>query len=452
MNELLERQFDRRPRIAVFGDAMLDEYYEVAAGRISPEFPIPSFRSEVDDPRIVLGGSANVCRQFANFNFDVSLFALTNEKIKGLAGDINMDGCVSSNGVPSKKRFYSEGFPLFRWDVEKSDYGLDRESLAGLTRNIAERVLLSDPFDVVVFSDYDKGLLKSLDDGFMDRLDDSTITIVDPKRSPLRRWKGCSIIKPNASEAFELTGRSDWRLQCECIMRDTGCQAVIITQGGSGVVGNVQGSWFEHRPEFDTKAVSVVGAGDCFMAFLAMCMAHSIDIRKAVKIAFDACSCYTSRPFNSPIHPYNLAGSKFVDPRTLARRDFKLAFSNGCFDILHPGHLELLRFARSKADGLVVALNSDASVGRQNKSHPLVNTLQHRKEMISALDCVDFVVDFDQDTPYELMKVIGPDVLVKGSDWPDPVGSDLVGEVFSFGLLEGHSTTSLIEKIVGMNT
>lgn len=449
MNELLDRMYESRPKVAVFGDAILDEYYEVSADRVSPEFPIPVFHAEDDTPGIVLGGAANVCRQFSNFNFDISLFALTNEKIKYLAGGIDMEGCIFARRVPVKKRFYSEGFPLFRFDVESVDYGLETDALKILQERLLEKLLSRDPFDVVVFSDYDKGLFRGVDE-FMSRIPESTITIVDPKKAPLGRWRGCTIIKPNSREAQEISGHSDWRRQCEFFMRETDCQVVVITQAGDGVVGNVQGVWFEHRPEIKKAPRSVVGAGDAFVAFLAMCMAHSIDIRRAVEIAFGACSLYVEEPRNRPLHPYQIAPSKCVDPRILEKRDFSLAFANGCWDILHPGHVEMLKFARSKADGLVVALNSDDSVIRQGKSHPLVNDLAYRKAMVASLGCVDFVVDFSEDTPYEIIKKIRPEVLVKGSDWPDPVGSDLVSEVHSFGLVGDYSTTEIIRKIGDM--
>ena len=452
MSILLERMYDCKPRIAVFGDAILDEYYEVSANRVSPEFPIPVMKSSKDNPKIVLGGAANVCKQFSNFNFDVSLFALTNESIKVFSGDINMDGCIFSKGVPIKKRFHSDGFPLCRFDIEGDNYNLSPKAIKELQDKLLQNMLESEPFSVVVFSDYDKGLLKGRDD-LIKNLGDSTISIVDPKKHPVERWRGCTVIKPNAAEAAEMSGQSDWRRQCEYFMRKTDCQAVVITQAGDGVVGNVQGGWFEYKPSVKKTPRSVVGAGDAFIAFLSMCMAHSIDIRKAVEISFDACSLYVEKAYNTPLHPYQIASSKFADPRIFTKSDFTLAFTNGCFDILHPGHVELLKFAKSKADKLVVALNSDESVKRQNKPHNLVNTLEYRKTMISALECVDFVVSFDEDTPREIMNVICPEVLVKGSEYADPVGSEIVGEVCSFPMVSGHSTTSLINKIKSdMNT
>lgn len=444
MNELIERQFDCRPKIAVIGDVILDEYYDVVANRVSPEFPIPVLLSKDGKPdKVSLGAAANVCRQFSNFNFDLSLFSFINTKVLDLSGHINIDGCVLAGSIPVKKRFYSDGFPLCRIDSEDSNYALSE--INAHRKQIFSNFCSSGPFDVVIFSDYNKGLF-DVSSNLINCLDDSVITIVDPKKGPIERWKGCSIIKPNMNEAKEISGEEDPKKQCEYFMRKTECQAVLITQGASGVFGNVMGIWFEYRPSKPLFAKSVVGAGDCFVAFLGMCMAHSIDIRRAVEIAFEACSIYVDKLHNTPIYPYQIC-DKFIDPRNLINRDFSLCFTNGCFDILHPGHIKLLQFAKAKADKLVVALNSDQSVKNQRKSHPIINNLEYRKIMISALEFVDFVVDFNEDTPYEIIKKIQPDVLVKGADRPNPVGADIVPKYYSFDLFDNYSTSSIIDKI-----
>lgn len=448
MIDFLLRQFGRRARVAVFGDAILDEYYDVVADRVSPEFPIPVMTARSSDPsKISFGGAANVCQQFSNFNFDVGLFALIDQRFLCHSRAFDSSGCLlAPASIPVKKRFYSGSFPLCRFDVEQKGYGFTKSELADKQRILVDRLLSSDPYEVVVFSDYDKGVFDGIEP-FLFRMPGDTITIVDPKGGPISKWRGCTIIKPNSVEAKNLSGKSDWRSQCEYFFRETGCQAVVITQAGEGVVGNVMGSWFEYRPECSTDPRSVIGAGDAFVAFMAMCMSHSIDIRMAVEIAFKACSIYVGKDRNSPVYPYELASDKFVSPESLARRDFGLSFANGCFDILHPGHVELLKFAKSKADRLVVAVNSDRSVAAQRKSHPMVNDLDYRKQMVASLECVDFVLSFDEDDPYELIKAIRPDVLVKGSDCPSPIGSDLVGEVCLFDIINGYSTTEAIRKI-----
>ena len=444
MNELLARQFDRRPRIAVFGDSVIDEYYNVSSERVSPEFPIPVLVAEEDLPRICLGGSGNVCTQFSYFNFDVSLFSFINQSVFDLKNNIQMNGSVFVENVPIKKRYHNNGFPLCRMDIEGKNYKLNRDNLKSLTSQLLSSLNSSGPFDVVVFSDYAKGIFE-VEEDFIGKAGDA-ITIVDPKNGAIEKWKGCTILKPNFKEAKRFTGESNPQRQCEILLKKTQSQAVVVTQEGEGVYGSVMGRWFEYKPTNKVKARSVVGAGDCFVAFLAMCMTHSIDIVRAVEIAFDACSHYVQKEFNIPVHPSDLS-SKFVDPRVFSERDFTVCFTNGCFDILHPGHIELLKFAKSKADKLVVGLNSDESVKKQQKTHPLINDLNYRKNMISALECVDFVTDFDEDTPLNLIETIKPDVLVKGSDWKSPVGSEIVPEVHSFNLVGNYSTTSIIEKI-----
>ena len=428
---------------------MLDEYYEVSADRLSPEFPIPVMLSRDGFPfKVALGGAANVCAQFKNFNFDVNLFSLVNEAIEDISESISTDGCVFSGRIPLKRRFYSGSFPLCRMDVESELYGMNASILSGVQGKIFEN-LRSSPADIVVFSDYGKGLFNGVM-GLPSTLPEECIKIVDPKHGPAEKWSGCTIIKPNYKEAKAITGASDPRSQCDIMMRRTGCQAVVITQEGSGVVGNVMGSWFEYKPESRSEPVSVIGAGDCFVAILAMCMAHAIDIRKAVEIAFKGCSSYIKRPFNTPICPVDLESGKIISSASLTGRDFRLAFTNGCFDIIHPGHVALLEFAKSKAERLVVALNSDESARRQGKAHALVNDLATRKEMVASLGCVDYVVDFDEDTPERLVESLRPEVLVKGSDWPNPAGAQFAGEVCLFDKVGGHSTTGMIEKIRSM--
>lgn len=452
MNEFLERQFDRRARVAVFGDAMIDEYHEVGADRVSPEFPIPVMLANPKSlPDLLPGGAGNVCAQFSNFNFEVDLFSIIDDRFRRTVGGFDIDKCLEKDiSVPVKSRFYSGDFPLFRLDREAHGYGLAPADLKEAQESLVLSLLESKPYEVVVFSDYDKGIFVDVDP-FLHKIPEETITIVDPKKCPLERWRGCTIIKPNDKEAREASGSCDWRKQCEYFIKKTACQAVLITQGGDGVVGNIMGSWFEYRPERLGGTVSVVGAGDAFVAFLAMCMAHSIDIKNAVDIAFKACSVYVGKRRNRPVFPYEIEGSKIVRPELLVKRDFTLSFANGCFDILHPGHIELLKFAKAKCDRLAVALNSDASVARQKKSHPPVNDLTYRSTMMAALGCVDFVLHFDEDTPYETIRKTRPEVLVKGSDWVDPVGSDIVREVCSFGTVGGYSTTGAIEKIINLN-
>jgi D-beta-D-heptose 7-phosphate kinase/D-beta-D-heptose 1-phosphate adenosyltransferase len=346
---------------------------------------------------------------------------------------------------------------LCRWDVEETNCGITGDAIASiqqaLLRNFESGVAQHSPA-VVIFSDYDKGVftgnaVKWLEaEGIQD-----SITIVDPKKGPLEKWKGCDVFKPNVKEAQDLTGHKDWQSQCKYLYKYLNCRAVIITQGGDGVVGLVSDQLFEYRPTRTIYPDSVIGAGDCFVAFLAMGLAHCLDIKHVVEVAYEAGAIYVQRKHNAPVMPHELLSQ--ADPEAAKirmppeSRNYKLVFTNGCFDILHEGHLATLRRARAMGDKLVVAVNSDESIKKlKGEDRPIIG-LAERMRMLAGLECVDFVVPFEEDTPYEIIKKIRPSVLVKGQDWEgNIVGSDIVTEVYALPLLEGLSTTGIISKIM----
>lgn len=453
--DFLGRAKTLKPKIAVVGDGMVDQYFNVAADRVSPEFPIPVMLSETSTSDVCLpGGAANVCRQFGKFDIDVKFLGFIDRaaKVDYDKYNINCEYCVSlENGrmIPRKKRFYHGQFPLCRWDVETFNYGLEKEELRKYQEELYEKFLQLDA-DVVILSDYDKGVFTG--GPFWAAQLEGKITIVDPKKGPVEKWRGCTVFKPNAKEAKELSGADNWKTQCDFFQRRIGCMSVVITQGGDGVVGKVGGRYFDFHPDRKISADSVIGAGDCFAAFLAMTLAHGMDIVEGVKVAFEAGSLYVQRKHNEPVTSQELImyidsrAAKFSTPPQ--ERDYTLVFTNGCYDILHPGHLKVLEEAKSFGDKLVVGVNSDESI-RVNKGdkRPIMN-LQERMNMLAALECVDFVVPFEERTPYALVKSIMPDILVKGSDWADKtiVGSDLVKDVRFVELLEGMSTSDIIKR------
>jgi len=460
----LERCRESSPRIAVMGDAMVDEYFYVDANRVSPEFPIPVMRSWPDKPDIAVpGGAGNVCRQFRHFFFGVTYYGMLDEYAAEVMAQADLytqaTPLEGDERVPRKRRFYQGQFPLCRWDVEEKDFGIpDRASMVArqdLVKTMFESYVKEDgPPAVMIFSDYDKGVFRGWDSKWWldPKRQEQTITIVDPKKGPLEKWRGCNVFKPNTKEAYDMSGYTDWREQCKFFQAKLGCQAVIITQGGEGVVGQVGPAPFEYRPTRSIYPDSVIGAGDCFVAFLAMGLAHGMDIKDVVAVAYEAGAIYVQRKHNTPVAPHELLervdpeGSKLrIPPR---ERNYKLVFTNGCFDILHEGHLGILRRARELGDKLVVAVNSDESVrALKGETRPIISA-KERMKMLSGLECVDFVVEFNEETPYNIIKQIMPDVLVKGADWAgNIVGSDIVPEVHALPLLKGLSTSGIISKI-----
>jgi len=453
--EFLKRNSDSsRPMfIHVIGDAILDEDYEVTSYRISPECPnINVLLSEESKPaRRYPGGAANVCSQLKNFNTRPRLFSLIDAETRTLFvesgikwwGDLPLSG---PHFNPRKRRFYENGVQVgCRWDIEKECYGLD-DKLREFQAELFQKWLAfqAEP-DVIVFSDYDKGLFYNT--GIYPHIVEDIPTIVDPKNKPIERWQNCTIFKPNAKEALELSGLKDWRMQCDFFMEKLNCKAVVITQAGVGVVGKIK-DYFEYTPKNRVDPFQVIGAGDCFIAMLALAIAHEFEIEEAVEIAFKISSIYVQQPFRTMMAPAHL-GVKTVNPEFLRNRDFKLVFTNGCFDLIHTGHIETLKFAKSKGDRLVVGLNSDKSIKSLKGANRPIFSLEERVKILSSLEFVDFVVSFDEEEPERLIEQIRPDILVKGGDWKNRTlsGANYVDEVLFAPFVRGKSTSSIIERI-----
>jgi len=460
IHEFLRRSKERKPKIALVGDMLIDQYYEVDANRVSPEFPVPIMKSASDVCKVAVpGGVGNVACQFRHFDIDVQLFAMIDSYARWVLMEsrIGTANChtIPDGHVPIKKRYYQGEFPLCRWDVEESDYGMS--SIVASQEALEEKFSAAPKPEVVIFSDYQKGVFNGYPWGKQRWLksmrDEDIITIVDSKNLNIGEWEGCTVFKPNSKEAELMTGIKDWERQCDLIQDSAKCMAVVITQGGNGVVGKVAGRYFEYRPRKSVVANSVIGAGDCFMAFLAMGLAHGMDVVDVAQVAFEAGAVYVQNMHNKPVTPYELM--RHVDPVRAKlcmppkERDYKLVFTNGCFDCgLTKGHVRYLDKAKQLGDRLIVAINGDESVRRLKGHDRPVMTLEDRMDVVAGLESVDFVVSFNEDTPYNLIKEIMPDLLVKGGDWKveDIAGHDIV-PVQIIGTIICDSTTQKIEKL-----
>lgn len=442
--------------VGVMGDAMIDEYFNVRVKKISPEFPIPVMQSDTDKSEDFPGGAANVAYQLKNFNAKVNLVSFTDvlaeESLNSKGIDTTMCVNIHTN-IPRKRRFYSDDFPTYRWDVEQLNYGLadlDAKCLE-LYETARKNVNL---FDVLVLSDYDKGVFSKHTDSL---IPECPITIVDPKSGDLDRWLGCTVFKPNKQEALALSGCDTVGDAGVFLLHKLQCKAVIITQSGDGVtVFDEQGIFEIRSTQPLPPAESVIGAGDCFTAFLAMSLGYKMKIREAAEVAWKAGSLYVKNKHNKPLsrtdilQTFDPTANKIIPcPESFFRdKNYKLVMSNGCFDILHAAHLEVLRQAKSLGDKLVVAVNSDESVSKLKPGRPII-TLQHRMALLASLEFVDFVVSFNEETPLEIINQIKPDVLVKGGDYKkeDIVGYGIVNEIVTIPMVHGLSTTSIIAKI-----
>jgi len=449
IKKFLEKDLENKISINVIGDPMVDEWYDVAVDRISPEFPIPVYKSvsQVPVSGMLPGGAANVAYQFKHFNVDLQLITLLSSLSQVVfdSRGIKTGLCkiVDNMFMPVKKRIYSQDIPLTRWDFERENFGLDDIKKHLLDLEIPDS-------DLNIFSDYNKGIFSY---PWFRKYFKNSKSIVDPKNENIDIWQDCSVFKPNMLEARQLSEKKNWKDQVDFFINSIKCDSVVITQGANGVVGKNE-DYFEFRPENNNiKPQSVIGAGDCFVCFMSMALVRGFTLQEATQIAYIAGSIYVQRKMNRPISPAELiayAGNKIVDcPKILAKRNFKLAFTNGCFDMFHAGHVSSLEFASKQGDKLCVAINSDESIRRiKGTSRPII-PLAERVKLLQSLEVVDFIIVFDENDPYQIIKDTNPDVLVKGSEYEDKlvVGRDLVKDVRFAPNYPGFSTTNIINKI-----
>jgi D-beta-D-heptose 7-phosphate kinase/D-beta-D-heptose 1-phosphate adenosyltransferase len=464
-------------QVAVYGDLMLDLYESVKVNRLSPEFPIPVLDTRGGRNAVVRpGGAGNVCEQFKHFNAKVKLFAFINGDASRDLEECHFDTTTCHMcpcHVPLKRRYYDEDFPLCRMDHELPKYGLykpedERNALLKKFVNYAEK----NHIDVAILSDYNKGVF---DPHVATNLvwacrNRGITTIVDPKKHPFQ-WQHCTVFKPNLAEAasFLRLEQSEFVAKWqECVHELKSlimCEHVVVTNGGKGVFGVSGEELFEYKPDKPAADVrSVIGAGDSFAAILALAISHGYAVPDAVAVAYEAAAVYVQKKHNEAVWPHELLGrveptyAKILSPDYMAKvcREYKgkrrIVFTNGCFDILHRGHVSTLEFAKSQGDVLIVAANTDESVRRLKGESRPVNDLYSRRIMLAALGCVDFVTYFGEDTPEQLISLLKPDIVVKGGQYAE---NEVVGhktcKVVLAPMSHGLSTTDMIEKIKKSN-
>lgn len=440
------------PSIAVLGDLIIDEYYDCKMERISPEYPVPIIKLKNQKPYKTTGGGAYKVRNQINKFIGCNFFGFESLKHNIYSRNINK---MHKAKIPIKKRYFCNGHQVARIDIEDSNYGLSKDTILE-NNNISYEFFKSmiKP-KVLVISDYNKGFLtQECINLFLSNSQD-IITIVDPKLGPASKWYGCTIFKPNFKEATNMTGTTDWKKQCDILMQETNCKACIITNEGEGVYYKIDGNYGEYKPDFKTIATSVVGAGDCFISFLAICQAIDFTFEESIEMAFAASSLYVQNTSGDAILLSDLikyddfSNTKIVNSDFDFSQEKNLVFTNGCFDAgLTPGHIECLKFAKKQGNKLVVALNSDSSVKRLKGESRPIYSLNERMKIVASLEFVDYVTWFEEDTPLEIIKKIKPKKIVKGGDYqPEDVVGKEIAEIVIFNLEKCLSTTEKLKKL-----
>jgi D-beta-D-heptose 7-phosphate kinase/D-beta-D-heptose 1-phosphate adenosyltransferase len=475
-----------RQTVLCVGDLMLDEFVYGEVSRVSPEAPAPVIAVQRSETNI--GGAGNVARNIASLGARCIFVALIGEDEAGvrlkaaLAQESLIESvlvCDPARPTTRKVRFVSEHYSTH---MLRADWELAAPAAADIEQQLIDAILpLLPRVDIVLLSDYAKGVLTAR---VLRNVIDAARklgkrVIVDPKSANFAIYRGATLLTPNRKEFAEATrSRADTdasiSLAAQDVMQLADCEAVLVTQSEHGMTLVPRNGEAIHVPAHPTKVRDVSGAGDTVAAVVAAALAAGADWEIALRMATAAAAVavgkkgtaiVTSAELRRKIlpHAFLAAEQKIVatDGELEAqlsewrKQGLRIGFTNGCFDILHPGHVKLLTAARGACDRLIVGLNSDASVKRlKGEDRPMQNE-RARAEVLAALEAVDLVVFFEEDTPIQLIMQIKPNVLVKGGDYTraQVVGHEVVeaggGEVMLVDVLQGFSTTSLVNRARG---
>lgn len=465
------RLHNKTPRILVVGDIMVDHYIWGSCNRISPEAPVQVVNVKSENNR--LGGACNVGANLSALGAKVSLCGIVGDDSLGkwLASELDRLGIDVSCIIPTNRPTTQKSRILIS---HQQVLRVDREDSAPITTQLEDELyeLLEHKlhsFDAIILSDYAKGLLTT-------NLTQRIITLarslhkpvlVDPKGSDYTKYKNATLLTPNKLEASlatqtQITDDTSLKVAMDKLKSLCNLDICLVTLSEDGIAILCDDSLVK-SPTIAKEVYDVTGAGDTVIAALAFGLSNGLDIFQASDFANAAAAVVIGKigsataslsEIISFLHNGAYADSKIItqsDVQALlpALSEKKIIFTNGCFDILHAGHISYLQKARELGDLLIVGLNSDESIRRLKGSSRPIITQNDRAAVLAALECVDFVIIFEEDTPYELIKLIAPSVLVKGADYTgkEVVGSEFAKEVKLIEFVQGRSSTSIIEKI-----
>ncbi|MBR9780583.1 MAG: D-glycero-beta-D-manno-heptose-7-phosphate kinase [Rhodospirillales bacterium] len=468
-------------KVLCIGDVMLDRFVYGSVTRISPEAPIPIIRVERENA--MLGGAGNVARNATALGASVRFLSLVGDDLPGrevmeyVANDKGVEPYIQierNRPTTIKTRYIAGGQQLLRSDNETTAT-LAAPTISNLSALAAQ---LAPDVSAIILSDYGKGVLHG-------DVVAATIAaarkaekpvIVDPKGTDYSIYRGATVVTPNRAEAQAATGidiqsDEDAIAAATKIITECGIENVLLTRSQDGMTLVTSKGEATHLPTEAREVFDVSGAGDTVVACLASAIAGGASLSDAARIANVAAGIVVGKIGTAVVYPDELISvlhhhdlmigeaklmplDRMVDRvERWRRKGYKVGFTNGCFDLLHPGHLSLLQQARSNCDRLIVGLNSDASVKRLKGEARPVQSEAARAAVLGSLETISGVVIFGEDTPITLIEALKPDILVKGADYTidKVVGADIVqgygGKVVLANLADGFSTTSTIARI-----
>jgi D-beta-D-heptose 7-phosphate kinase/D-beta-D-heptose 1-phosphate adenosyltransferase len=482
-----------QPRVLVIGDVMLDRYVWGDAARISQEAPVILLHADKREER--LGGASSVATMLRALGAKVSLVGVVGSdgdgcRIRQLLNDLGIDndGVLPDASRPStvKERYIGRAQHRHPQQMIRVDYETRAPVSEAVERDLGHAICQQmRKADIVLVSDYDKGVCTPslLAAAIAAARGRGLRVLADPIRgNDYRKYHGCSAVTPNRLETSLATGRSlhtsaDILAAAAQLLEQLDLEAAVITLDKDGMAlahRDGRRKLLSTRPR---QVYDITGAGDMVMSMLAMALSTGADYETAIALANVAGGLEVERVgvatvtrdeilsdllhgSAAPGQGYSTGRDKVLALPALCkelegrrRLGQRVAFTNGCFDVLHAGHVQYLQAARAQADFLVVGLNSDTSVRQLKGPDRPVNPLEARAHVLAALQAVDFVTVFEENTPLELIRALRPDVLVKGADYrkEEVVGAELVesygGRVYLAPLRQGYSTTRLLERL-----
>lgn len=464
-------------KILCVGDIILDSYVTGNVQRVSPEAPIPIFDKKSE--RFVLGGAGNVARNISSGGGSCHLISLvgkddrheTLRKLIKLEKNITVSLIQDSNRSTTKKtRFISSQQQLLR---------VDEESVNKINEDIEEKLFTKikkvlPKSDLIVISDYAKGLLTdSITRKILNLANKfNVISVVDPKKKSFESYSNSKIITPNLKELFDaseiqIKSSESENKKIELISRDLmkkfNIMNFLVTRSSEGMTLVSRKSKISHFSSNAIEVFDVSGAGDTVVAYLSLAYASKIDLKNSVRIANKAASLSVAKLGTASVNYEEVFNDKKTIEKNFSLKDAKkqlkknsfekLGFTNGCFDILHSGHISYLKQSKKNCDFLIIGLNSDNSIKKiKGKGRPIIN-IEDRILLLSSLTFVDMIVVFDELTPIKLIKHLKPHILFKGKDYKldQVVGSEEIkswgGKVMLIDYESGKSTSNIIRRI-----
>ncbi|WP_368030664.1 D-glycero-beta-D-manno-heptose-7-phosphate kinase [Arcobacter sp. s6] len=471
---------NKSPRILVIGDLMIDHYLWGKCERISPEAPVQIVNVQKESS--VLGGAGNVINNLCALGSRVDVISVLGDdyvanELKALLEDIKVQSdmlIIEKNRKTSKKsRLIASQQQVLRYDNETIEDILnssEKEIISKLSANILN-------YDVIILSDYGKGVLTTkLTQEIISISNKNKVKVfVDPKGKDYSKYKGAYTLTPNKKEAIEATDidikdNESLEKAIKKLKEFCNLEVSLITLSESGIA--IFDDNLRIKPTVAREVYDVTGAGDTVIASIAFAIANHMKIDDAIQFANLAAGVVVGKigsatasldeiyEYESSLNKSNSSShiKSFEEIKVLAKKlrdkGKKIIFTNGCFDILHAGHVKYLEEAKSYGDILILGLNADTSVKKLKGPTRPINNQDDRAYILASLESVDYVVIFEEETPYELIKLIQPHILVKGGDYEgkDVVGQDIAQELRLVKFVDGKSTTKIIQRIQNNET